>query len=249
MRPILIIDDDTELCSLLRDYLALEGFACDVAHTGTEGLKKLAAPTAELVILDVMLPEKNGFEVLAELRALPASRHLPVIMLTARGDDVDRVVGLEMGADDYLPKPFNPRELLARIRAVLRRATPPAGQPPAPVVDVRLDEGAMRAYIQGRSVALTGQECRLLKLLLATPGELVPRERLYREVFGRAPMPFERGLDMQVSRLRKKLGRTDNGSERILAVRGEGYLYVLEGQKTPPAAPQARDGRHIPDMA
>ena len=232
MRHILIIDDDTELCALLQDYLSLEGIACEVAHDGIEGLRKLACRKADLVILDVMLPEKNGFEVLAELRALPASRDLPVIMLTARGDDVDRVVGLEMGADDYLPKPFNPRELLARIRAVLRR-TAPHVEPRSPLAatDVRLDDGALRAYVGGHSVALTGQECRLLRLLLATPGELISRERLYREVFGRAPMPFERGLDMQISRLRKKLGRTASGSERILAVRGEGYLYALEGRE------------------
>ena len=232
MRHILIIDDDTELCALLQDYLTPEGFACDIAHNGVEGLRKLTEHTADLAILDVMLPEKNGFEVLAELRVLPATRALPVIMLTARGDDVDRVVGLEMGADDYLPKPFNPRELLARIRAVLRRATPraePRSVPPA--TDIRLDEGALRAYVGGRNVTLTGQECRLLKILLATPGELVARDRLYREVFGRAAMPFERGLDMQISRLRKKLGRTANGADRILAIRGEGYLYALEGRE------------------
>ncbi len=232
MRHILIIDDDTELCALLKDYLSLEDFACETAHDGVDGLRKLARHPADLVILDVMLPEKNGFEVLTELRSLPASRDLPVIMLTARGDDVDRVVGLEMGADDYLPKPFNPRELLARIRAVLRRTASRAELRSTPTAaDIRLDEGALKVQVGGHSVALTGQECRLLKILLATPGELVSRDRLYREVFGRSPMPFERGLDMQISRLRKKLGRTDNGSERILAVRGEGYLYALEGRK------------------
>lgn len=232
MRHILIIDDDTELCALLQDYLAPEGFACHVAHNGVEGLRNVAERPVDLAILDVMLPEKNGFEVLAELRTLPASRNLPVIMLTARGDDVDRVVGLEMGADDYLPKPFNPRELLARIRAVLRRTDHHTDQrETSPAVDIRLDEGALRVQVGTHSVALTGQECRLLKILLATPGELVARDRLYREVFGRAPMPFERGLDMQVSRLRKKLGRRADNTERILAVRGEGYLYALADQQ------------------
>ena len=123
-------------------------------------------------------------------------------------------------------------ELLARIRAVLRRTASRAELRSTPTAaDIRLDEGALKVQVGGHSVALTGQECRLLKILLATPGELVSRDRLYREVFGRSPMPFERGLDMQISRLRKKLGRTDNGSERILAVRGEGYLYALEGRK------------------
>lgn len=236
MRRILIIDDDRELCALLREYLEAEDFVCAFAHNGAEGLELASPADADLIILDVMLPGKNGFEVLAALRADPARAGLPVIMLTARGDDVNRVVGLEMGADDYLPKPFNPRELLARIRAVLRRAgIPTASSTPvaasgfiATQPEIVLDEGALRVRVDGRVMELTGQECRLLRLLLETPGELVSRDRLCREGLGHAPRPFDRSLDMQVSRIRKKLGPANNGSERIRSVRGEGYILITE---------------------
>ena len=232
MRRIVIIDDDRELCALLREYLEVEDFVCTFAYNGVDGLD-LAKPTeADLIILDVMLPGKNGFEVLAALRADPLRASLPVIMLTARGDDVNRVVGLEMGADDYLPKPFNPRELLARIRAVLRRVgstTSASASTTASQSEIVLDEGALRVRVDGKSVELTGQECRLLGLLLETPGELVSRDRLSREGLGHAPRPFDRSLDMQVSRIRKKLGPAKNGAERIRSVRGEGYILITEG--------------------
>lgn len=282
MRRILIIDDDRELCALLQEYLDAEGFVCHFAHNGVEGLDRALPAEADLVILDVMLPGKNGFEVLAAMRADPTRSGLPIIMLTARGDDVNRVVGLEMGADDYLSKPFNPRELLARIRAVLRRTGPASSDaavascgPDTPGLPARhagdngrflvnprcgasvavlmsgesvfaekartftapvpsepsivLDEGALRARVDGKSVELTGQECRLLRLLLETPGELVSRDRLSREGLGHPVRPFDRSLDMQVSRIRKKLGPARDGSERIRSVRGEGYMLLTGG--------------------
>lgn len=234
MRRILIIDDDRELCGLLQEYLNTEDFSCCFAHNGIDGLHMATSAETDLIILDVMLPGKNGFEVLSALRADPARtglHGLPVIMLTARGDDVNRVVGLEMGADDYLPKPFNPRELLARIRAVLRRVeAAQALQATAPLPEIVLDEGALRVRVDGNSIELTGQECRLLRLLLETPGELVSRERLSREGLGHPLRPFDRSLDMQVSRIRKKLGPARDNSERIRSVRGEGYILVTEAQ-------------------
>lgn len=233
MRDILIIDDDRELCALLREYLEPEGFRCTFAHNGPDGLERIACGNTDLVILDVMLPGKNGFEVLSALRSCSELSALPVIMLTARGDDVNRVVGLEMGADDYLPKPFNPRELLARIRAVLRRAASPVA---STIVerfpDIVLNEGRLEARVDGVSVELTGQECRLLRMLLETPGELVSRERLCREGLGHAQRPFDRSLDMQISRIRKKLGLMQDGSERIRSIRGEGYMVILSRKES-----------------
>lgn len=231
MRRILIIDDDRELCALLQDYLEPEDFQCAFAHTGPDGLSLLHSERPDLAILDVMLPGKNGFEVLAAMRADPAQASMPVIMLTARGDDVDRVVGLEMGADDYLPKPFNPRELLARIRAILRR-THSALATPGADTGLVLNEGSLTAQMGDTAVELTGQECRLLKLLLDTPGELVSRERLCREGLGRVSRPFDRSLDMQISRIRKKIGLTPEGLERIRSVRGEGYLLTVSEKAT-----------------
>lgn len=231
MRDILIIDDDRELCALLKDYLEPEGFHCTFVHNGADGLARIEHANTDLVILDVMLPGKNGFEVLSALRSCPEKAALPVIMLTARGDDVNRVVGLEMGADDYLPKPFNPRELLARIRAVLRRtAASVSANTEERSPDIVLDEGTLRARVDAVSVELTGQECRLLRMLLETPGELVSRERLCREGLGHAPRPFDRSLDMQISRIRKKIGLMPDGSERIRSIRGEGYMVVLPGK-------------------
>jgi len=224
MLHVLIIDDDKELCLLLEDYLGPEGISCSFCHSGACGLASIREHRPDMVILDVMLPEKNGFEVLREIRDDRTAGRIPVIMLTACGDAGDRVQGLDSGADDYLPKPFNPRELLSRIRAVMRRthaASPPSGG------DLRLDDGAMKAIRGEEEIALSGQEYRVLKALLSAPGQVMSRDELSRAVFGRDSMPMERGLDMQISRVRRKLGAYPDGSERIRSIRGAGYMYVV----------------------
>ena len=235
MRNILIIDDDEELFSLLADYLHDEGFACLPAPDAATGLAQAGQNGVDAVVLDVMLPGMNGFEVLRRLRANEATRDLPVLMLTARGEEIDRVVGLEMGADDYLGKPFSPRELVARLRAILRRA---GGGAPESVTgaalsavqqidDISLNQAAHCVLINGREQPLSGAEIRLLGQLTQQIGQVVGRDDLYDIVFGHPAWPADRSLDMLVSRLRKKLGPRPDGGERIKAVRGEGYIYLL----------------------
>lgn len=226
VEKILLVDDDLELCELLKEYLETEGFVLESANDGRAGLEKAVKDHYTLVILDVMMPELGGFDVLRELRAHSS---VPVIMLTARGDDVDRIVGLEMGADDYLPKPFNPRELVARIRAILRR-----GQRAEEVVshnltvgDLDLDPGARSVHVAGEPVDLTSVEFNLLEALLSSAGQVVPREKLVLQVLKRAYSPFDRSIDVHVSNLRKKLGHYSDGSERIKTLRGEGYFFAL----------------------
>jgi two-component system, OmpR family, response regulator CpxR len=228
---LLVVDDDVELCELVTEYLEPEGFEVEAVHDAGQGVERALSDDHALVVLDVMLPGFNGFEVLRRIRA---RSNLPVLMLTARGDDVDRIVGLEIGADDYLPKPFNPRELVARIRAILRRTTPmphsAGATPPSEhlaVGDVEMDLGARSVRRAGTPIELTGVEFSLLEALLRSAGRVVEREGLSRTVLGRKWMPFDRSLDMHVSNLRKKLGHAPCGTERIKTVRGMGYIYVL----------------------
>ena len=224
---ILIVDDDAELCELLREYLEGEGFVVSTAGDGERGAAAALDGTAELVVLDVMLPGLSGFDVLRRIRARSM---VPVIMLTARGEDVDRIVGLELGADDYLPKPFNPRELAARIRAVLRRsAGGMAAAVPAVVTvgDLELDAGARRVRRGGEPVELTGTEFTLLERLVRAAGSVVRRDALYREVLGRRAVAYDRSLDVHLSNLRRKLGSLPDGGERIATVRGVGFQYVV----------------------
>jgi two-component system response regulator CpxR len=227
MNKILLIDDDTDLCELLRDYLAPEGFAVETNHNGLDGVESALSGEHVLVILDVMLPGINGFEVLRRIRT---SSRIPVLMLTARGDDVDRIVGLEIGADDYLPKPFNPRELIARIRAVLRRAeSPPQGQvdPGRLVVaDIELVPGNRTVLRGGEKVELTSVEFAILETMLRQAGQVVSRDDLVRQALGRNLSAYDRSIDVHVSSLRRKLGMQPDGSERIKTVRNIGYLYV-----------------------
>ncbi len=231
MRNILIIDDDVELCGLLTEYLPAEEFACSCAHRAETGLALATERSWDLLLLDVMLPGAGGLEVLSRLRRNPATEHLPVLMLSARGEESDKVVGLELGADDYLAKPFGARELLARIRALLRRATPtPEPEPPVQAGDLRLLPGSLLVNVSGRNVEVSAMELRLLEALLEIPGTVVGRDNLYHTVMGHASHPFDRRLDMLVSRLRKKLGPRGDGGERIRAVRGEGYAYLLPGE-------------------
>ena len=232
---ILVIDDDVELCGLVGEYLEPEGFSVEPIADGTRGLERALSGEHLLVVLDVMLPRLNGFEVLRRLRA---KSKVPVLLLTARGEDVDRIVGLELGADDYLPKPFNPRELVARIRAVLRRTHSPdkAGASAAPEVlrvgDVELDSGTRTVLLKGKPVELTSVEFGLLQALLREAGQVVPRERLTDVVLSRKFSPFDRSIDMHVSKIRKKLGDSDDGSDHIKTVRGVGYIFARPQEKS-----------------
>ncbi|MFQ3582541.1 MAG: response regulator transcription factor [Chloracidobacterium sp.] len=234
MERILVIDDDTELCELIAEYLAAEGFRVDVVHDGESGVKRATNEPFALLILDVMLPKLSGFETLKRIRAVS---HVPTLMLTARGDDVDRIVGLEIGADDYLAKPFNPRELLARIRAILRRAKPELLAEKLVVGDVELDFGARNVRKLGKPVAVTSVEFDLLAVLMQHAGQIVSRDDLSLRALGRPFHALDRSVDMHVSNLRKKLGPHQDGSERIKAVRGVGYLYALSQapEESPPS--------------
>jgi two-component system response regulator CpxR len=239
MDRVLIIDDDVELCGLVTEYLQSEGFTTEAVYDGERGLQAAKTGAHVLVVLDVMLPGLNGFEVLRRLRS---GSRIPVLLLTARGEDVDRIVGLELGADDYLPKPFNPRELVARIRAILRRTNTEAAsaQPPVPglvrVGDVELDPATRTVTLDTRPVEMTSVEFNLLEVLLREAGRVVTREKLASAVLGRKFSPFDRSIDMHVSKLRKKLGDTEGGLEHIKTVRGVGYIFArprLPGRSQP----------------
>ncbi|HWF92617.1 MAG TPA: response regulator transcription factor [Terriglobales bacterium] len=227
MDRILVIDDDVELCGLVSEYLGPEGFQVEAVHDGRMGLDRALNGNYLLVVLDVMLPGMNGFDVLRNMRD---KSRIPVLLLTARGEDVDRIVGLEIGADDYLPKPFNPRELVARIRAVLRRTAPGSsgdGVPEAVKVgDVELDPATRTVRQNGKPLDLTSVEFNLLEVLLREAGRVVTRERLVDSVLSRKFSPFDRSIDMHVSKLRKKLGDGDAGDDHIKTVRGVGYIFA-----------------------
>jgi two-component system, OmpR family, response regulator CpxR len=226
---LLVVDDDQELCSMLAEYLGPEGFSVETAGSGSAALERVGRGALDLVVLDVMLPELSGFEVLRRLRA---GSRIPVIMLTARGEEVDRVIGLELGADDYLAKPFSPRELVARVRAVLRRmASDP--QPAAPGTltwgPLRLDLRARRAQVEGQDLELTAAELRILELLVRADTRTVSREDLMQQALGRRLLPTDRSLDTHVSNLRRKLGKlTDRVS--VQSVRGSGYALTQQAK-------------------
>ena len=230
MNRILIIDDDEELCELVSEYLTVEGFEVEVVNDGESGLEKALREEQDLVILDVMLPKKNGFDVLRELRQ---TSKIPVLMLTARGEDTERIVGLEIGADDYLPKPFNPRELVARLRAILRRSetTDDSKQiedDKLQVDDVEVKISARSATKNGEDLGLTSVEFELLAMLLKNAGTVVKKEDLSEQVLERRLSPYDRSLDMHVSNLRKKLDAHGSPEERIKTVRSVGYIYTLD---------------------
>jgi two-component system response regulator CpxR len=224
---ILIIDDDIELCDLLTEYLQQEEFTVAALHEAKDGLAAALSGEYAFLILDVMLPGFNGFELLRQLRHTSG---IPVIMLTARGDEVDRIVGLEMGADDYLPKPFNPRELVARIRAIQRRGETGLGSRtgvPGKIVadDIAIDLGTRTVYQREAEITLTAVEFSLLHALVKRIGQVVNREDLAQEVLGRKLEMFDRSIDVHISSLRKKLGHHINGVERIKTIRSVGYMY------------------------
>lgn len=240
MADILLIDDDKELSELLQEYLISEGFAVAVAFDGAEALQMAEQTPYAAMILDVMLPRHSGFDVLKELRQKPElnHQHTPVIMLTAKGDTIDRVIGLEIGADDYLPKPCDPRELVARLRAVLRRTQ--ASQQSAPeagtlqVDNLILQMGSRAAYWQQEQLPLTGTEFSVLELLVRHAGQVISKDDLTERALGRKLTPYDRSIDVHVSNIRKKLATAGASKEQIINVRGAGYM-LTRSSEAPPA--------------
>ncbi len=229
MINILLVDDDTELTSLLKEVLTFEGFNITEANDGEAGLAAVDH-RIDLILLDVMMPKMNGMDMLKELRK---QWDTPVIMLTAKGEEIDRVIGLELGADDYLPKPFSDRELLARIKAILRRAgSSNTSKPSAQVAyqDIAVFPGKQEAYVAEQLLELTSTELALLNYFIQHPGKPLTKEVLSLEVLGKRLAPFDRAIDMHVSNLRKKLPQRSDGKPRIKTLRGRGYLLVEESE-------------------
>ncbi|HTZ59882.1 MAG TPA: response regulator transcription factor [Acidobacteriaceae bacterium] len=228
-RHILLIDDDQDMAEMLAEYLQPEGFVVHIAHNANAGLERAGEGGLVLIILDVMLPDKTGFAVLQEIRE---KSRIPVVMLTTRSSVADKVSGLEAGADDYIPKPFTPIELLARIRTVLRRGQPSRfGSPFLALDDLILDAGARTVERAGRQIDCTPAEFDTLHALLSSAGEVVTKEHLTRVALGRALSAGDRGVDNLVSALRKKLGPSARGKERFQAIRNTGYVYLHEPQR------------------
>jgi two-component system response regulator CpxR len=231
MISVLLIDDDTELSKLLEEYLQSEQFELESAHDGPGGLEKALGNHYAAVILDVMLPGMSGLDVLKQLRQKSS---VPVLMLTARGSELDRILGLELGADDYLPKPFNPRELVARLRAILRRTSgggAATASQPIHLAGVELHPESRSVTCNSKPVNLTGAEFDLLYTFLRSPGKIISREDLTQAALGRPMSPMDRSIDVHVSNLRRKLGAYDGDQERIKAIRGSGYVYLLPGEQ------------------
>jgi DNA-binding response OmpR family regulator len=226
MPAVLIIDDDERLVALLREYLGPHGFETRAAHDGPAGLEAVAGRPPDLVVLDVMLPGLDGFEVCRRIRATSA---VPIIMLTARGEETDRIVGLELGADDYLPKPFNPRELLARIKAILRRVEARADEPAGErivVGPVSLDVGARTVEVRGAPVELTTAEFDLLRVLMAAAGRVLSRDQLMESLHGTSWSYFDRSIDVHVSRIRQKIEESPRRPRLLRTIRGVGYQFA-----------------------
>jgi DNA-binding response OmpR family regulator len=225
---LLLVDDDVELCEILTEYFSAEGFDVESAHDGVRGLERARSGEHAIMILDLLLPGMRGLDVLRQLRA---DSNVPVLILTARGEDVDRILGLELGADDYLPKPFNSRELLARMRAILRRARPSHDTARIEAGDVTVDPSGRQAWHDGRPLNLTMAEFALIDAFVRHAGQILSRERLAEHVLGRRLASFDRSIDVHVSNLRKKLGDAGGHREHIRAVRGEGYVFVRVEQE------------------
>ena len=223
MHQLLIIDDDCELCELLADWLTQEGFRVDACHDGESARQQLRRQTPDAVVLDVMLPDGSGLDLLRQLR----SEHpeLPVLMLSARGEPLDRILGLELGADDYLAKPCDPRELTARLRAVLRRSLPVGSSSQLQLGDLSYSPARGSACIGEQETLLTLSEGKILEALLSQPGEPLDKQALAQLALGRKLTLYDRSLDMHVSNLRRKLGPHPDGRPRILALRSHGYYY------------------------
>lgn len=224
---VLIVDDDAVLASMLADYLNGEGCQCQRAASGEQALEMLESMSIDIVLMDIMMPGMGGIEALKKIRTTSL---VPVLMLTARGDDLDRILGLELGADDYIPKPCNPRELLARIRAVLRRSGPPDGAVDEAVTigDLSMNPGDRSTSVAARALTLTQTEFDLLNLLVRQPGQVVTKQELSKKVLGRSLGQWDRSIDVHISNLRRKLGPHPDDSLRIRTLRGSGYLYVAD---------------------
>jgi DNA-binding response OmpR family regulator len=231
MPRLLIADDDMELCHLLQQYFDMEGMELHSVHDGNAVLPALEQSSFDLLILDIMLPGQQGLDVLRQIRR---SHTTPVLMLTARGEEMDRIIGLELGADDYLPKPSSPRELVARVRSILRRSqiTQEDKQTAAVlrVADLELNPATRQVFCAGQKVLLTGAEFSVLQELMRLPGQVIDKNDLFQRALGRRQQAFDRSLDMHISNLRKKLGSHPDGSARITAVRGAGYVLTLAGK-------------------
>ena len=228
MTTILIIDDDVELTGLFKDYLAQDGFTVEVIHQGEAGLKRALSGDYQLVILDIMLPNIKGTEILIRIRR---ESSIPVLMFTAKGDDVDRIIGLESGADDYVPKPCTPRELAARIRAILRRTLPvdnSSGNEPIMAGPLKIWSGKRKALWFDQDLELTSTEFSLLETLAMQFGRIVTKNELSQKALGRPLARFDRSIDVHMSSIRQKLGSQYNGRSYILTVRGQGYQLVKE---------------------
>jgi DNA-binding response OmpR family regulator len=227
---VLLVDDDRELCQMLTEYLNAEHFEVRSVHDGAQALTEVRSKGYEIVILDVMLPSVSGFDV---LREIGTSNAPPVLMLTARGEDVDRIVGLELGADDYLAKPFNPRELVARIRAILRRAGNRAQRGTATdiveVGPIRLNMSNHQVRVAGEIVVLTGAELRVLELLMRSSGQVLSRDSLTEQALGRKLAAYDRSIDTHISNLRRKLNLVAGGDPEIKNIRGSGYILTNGG--------------------
>lgn len=220
---LLLIDDDTELCAMLGEYLAPEGFTVTSLHDGETGARTALTGVFDVVVLDVMMPRLNGIEALRRIRVASS---VPVLMLTAKGDDVDRIVGLELGADDYLPKPFNPRELVARLRAILRRGVTASENTQVNAGPLVIRPGERTADWRGEALDLTSTEFNLLEILARHAGHVVSKGDLAEQALGRKLTRFDRSIDMHMSKLRNKLGLLDDGRSPIQTVRGVGYQLI-----------------------
>ena len=223
MTKLLIADDDVELCQLLAEYLSAEAFEVAYVHDGQQAIEQASTGNFDLLILDVMMPKVMGFDVLNKLRK---TTHIPIIMLTARGDDIDRIVGLELGADDYLPKPCNPRELLARLRAILRRSDLAKKPEPIETIEVAgitLNSATREVYYQQQALTLTSAEFNILQLLLLNAGKVVSKESLTEKALGRKLSAYDRSVDVHVSKIRKKLQAIAGDKQLISNIRGSGY--------------------------
>jgi two-component system phosphate regulon response regulator OmpR len=225
-RQILMIEDDTQLSQMLGEYLAGVGLQLECCETGGQGLARLAEHDYAAVILDLMLPDMDGLDICRQIRSRST---IPVLMLTARGEELDRIIGLEIGADDYLPKPFNPRELLARLRAILRRNEGPAQAPSIlsfGALELNLDQRT--AHLNGQRCDLTGHQFELLRVLAQTPGRILSRDHLLDQISGARLEPFDRSIDVHISRIRSAIEDDPKQPRRVITVRGQGYMFARE---------------------
>ncbi len=224
---LLLIDDDARLTDMVGDYLRRNGYEVDVAGSLAQGRERLRQGGHDALLLDLMLPDGDGLDLTRELRADVRLRRLPLLMLTARGEPMDRIVGLELGADDYLPKPFEPRELLARVKALLRRASPdPVGDDVLVFGRLEIDLGARQARLDGKACDLTSHQFELLVVLARAPGRVLSRDQIMDALKGHPLEAFDRSIDVHISRIRAVIEDDAKNPKRVLTVRGSGYVFA-----------------------